>query len=221
METLPTEITLDIAKTMSAAECLALARSSKQYAWLLNEKVLWKHLAVRDLKFPEKLFDEQLDETSPAQLYLHLSRCQHQYSFICGAIIFIKICGKPIFPGTPYCRDHCGNYRIRICPQCHNDLVNVFDSKIDLDILNEDICFACQKLACKDVKIKVRPMRNWPDHFMLINTPLRGVVVRYLEDGKIEAFGPIDQTSSCGESLARLTAREKELAAILGLVTSK
>lgn len=218
MEALPNEITLDIAKKMTASECLALAQSSKQYAWLLQDASLWKYLAARDLKYPDEFFEEQLDTMSPAQLYQHLSRCQHQSSF--RNTLYIKICGKPIFQGTPYCRDHCGSHHIRICPQCHNDFVNVINSKVDLEDPFVDLCFGCQTLACNNVDIQVRPVRTLPGYMMLINTPLCGIVLRQLPNGAFEALGRVDPTSSCGDSLIPLTHREQEIASHLGL-TSK
>lgn len=141
MEALPVELTLDIAKNLSADACIKLIESSKQYLWLRDDIPLWKHLASRDFSFPEHLFERQLGNMNPAQLYQHLSRCQHLESI--DGTIFVQRCGKPVFPGTPYCRDHCAGHSIFICPCCENDLVSVVDYKIEFQGAQQRFCPTC------------------------------------------------------------------------------
>jgi hypothetical protein len=122
METLPNELTLAIAMEMTAVDCVALARSSPKYEWLLNETALWSHFAVRELKLPRDVFERELDSMNPAQFYQQLANCHHQ-SFIPGTR-FLKICANPVFPGTPYCRNHCAEYGLTICLCCDNRIID-------------------------------------------------------------------------------------------------
>lgn len=141
MESLPVEITFDIAKNLSAEACLRLVESSKQYLWIRDEVSLWKYFAVRDLKFPESLFERQLGSMNPAQLYQHLSRCQHLESI--AGTIFVQRCGQNILPGTPYCREHCAGHSIWICPCCQIGLVNVVDYLLVYLQSHERFCRTC------------------------------------------------------------------------------
>jgi hypothetical protein len=109
METLPNELTLDIAMKMTAADCLALAKSANRFGWLLNEVSLWKHFMKTELKRSDQVFDQHMkfrsDLTSPAHVYQRLSQCQ--YLIPIDKTFYNRFCGKPVFPGAPYCREHC------------------------------------------------------------------------------------------------------------------
>lgn len=118
MQTLPVELILVIAKQLTAASCLNLAHASPKYAWLLTDASLWKYLAARDLAYPEAFFERQLRSMTPARLYEHLSICQHSDKI--DGTFFIERCNQPIFPGTPYCKNHCWHNCIRICCCCES-----------------------------------------------------------------------------------------------------
>jgi hypothetical protein len=217
METLPNELTLDIAMKLSARDCLALARSSKHQAWLLNVNTLWKGLAERELKYPGHLFDEQLDIMGPAQLYQHLSTCHHLMSI--HETIFTKRCGRPIFPGTPYCRDHCRDHSIRICPQCQTNLVNVVNWKRTTILSGQQLCQTCDK---PKGELIVVTMDRWPGYYMISSESLNGIIVQQLPDHTVVALGrlPIGSLfTGDASSLIQLTHAEKNLAHEMGLAT--
>jgi hypothetical protein len=217
METLPNELTLDIAMKLSARDCLALARSSKHQAWLLNVKTLWKGLAERELKYPGHLFDEQLDTMGPAQLYQHLSGCHHLNSI--HKTIFTKPCGQPIFPGTPYCRDHCRDHSIRICPQCQTKLVNVVNLKLKSILKGQQFCQSCDN---PKGELAVTTMDGWPGYYIISTESLNGIIVQQQPDHTVVALGrlPIGSLfTGDASSLIQLTHEEKNLAGEMGLAT--
>jgi hypothetical protein len=131
MESLPPELIITIIKNLSAQDCRNLIDSTPAYAWLDNDSLLWRFLAGRDLDYSAKVFDELRMATSrsPAEIYQHISRCAHPVEI--KPTIFVQPCGKPIFPGTSFCRDHCNCHNIMICPYCEVNLVNVVNHTFD------------------------------------------------------------------------------------------
>ena len=105
METLPNEIILDITTNLTGFDCLNLVKASKRYLWLFREKSLWQSFASRDLRYPEEFFEQHLDQRNPAQVYADLSQCQH-YDKIKDTIFRYR-CRRKVFPGAPYCEEHC------------------------------------------------------------------------------------------------------------------
>jgi hypothetical protein len=220
METLPHELTLAIATTMTAADCLAWAQSSPQYAWILKEISLWRHLAARDLKYPENLFDELASSKNPAQLYQDLSTCHHMESM--HSTIFLKRCNKQVFPGTPYCQYHCVAHTIRICLKCQQNPANVVDSKIAEFWSRRGLCRDCQSAEWD--KLVTTPCRNRPNHRIIVEGPLSGVVIHRVSDQKIVALGrepanPTDMSHTL-DGLISLTYEERNIAHNLSLQTT-
>lgn len=218
MEALPNEIILSIAKNLTATECRALADSSKRYAWLFNDKSLWKHLASRDLKYPDIFFEDQLDALTPEELYRDVARCYHLNSR--GNSLVVKRCHRPVFPGTPYCRDHCAKHSIRICTRCQQTLVNVVDFSRTAFLATHDTCQTCQ--ADKPDELVVAPVLDRSGHYRIIRGPLAGVVIRRLDDVIVAIGRELTNSSDLYHSrdgLRPLTQAETELAHKMGLST--
>jgi hypothetical protein len=99
VESLPDELIIIIVKILSAKDCLSLIASNSSYAWLHNDKSLWKFFAVRDLHYSERVFDDLMmvdTSRSPAEIYQQISKCIHLVKM--EPTIFDRPCGQPIFP---------------------------------------------------------------------------------------------------------------------------
>jgi hypothetical protein len=112
----------------TAADYLELASSDKHQAGILHDVALWKSLAARDLKYPERFFERHLGTMTPAQAYQYLSRCQHLDNP--DGTIFPQRCGKPIYPGTSFCREHCINHSLVFCRCCQINFTNLENHQI-------------------------------------------------------------------------------------------
>jgi hypothetical protein len=145
-------------KTQTATECLDRACSDKQQAWILEDRQLWAALAERDLKCPNGLLAMHCETMTPAQAYQYLSMCQHRRSNVAGTLFSVG-CGRPVFPGTPYCRDHCYNHEIILCRSCQTGLVNVVQH--NLVQTTDPFCRECMKRGLErpavDIGSRIHP----------------------------------------------------------------
>jgi hypothetical protein len=118
---LPNEIIIEILRSLSVRDCVALARTHQQLRWIFNDVRLWSHRAAQNYQMSRQLFERDLATSRSAWThYRTLFECRHVKRGRWGRSGQALQCRNWCVPGTDYCHQHCIEKSIPLC-QCGVD----------------------------------------------------------------------------------------------------